>query len=529
MELRELIEGLSVAGAYPTRDPRVEVRQTHISVVFLVGPFAYKIKKPLRLGFLDYSTIERRRLCCEAEVRLNRRLAPDVYLGVVPICWDGSRLSMEGQGELVEWAVKMRRLPEEATLAVAVAQDVVGSGLIEELGRRIAAFHARAERSPRIAESSRFEAVAGLASANFRESAAGVGSMVSSSVFDRVQSLTTEALADLKPIIDERVARGIPCDTHGDLRLEHVYLFPEQAPPGDIVIVDTVEFNESYRHADPVADMAFLVMELIAADRRDLAGRLSNAYFSASADYLGERLLPFHVAYRALVRAKVEGMTTLEPEVGEATRSRALAKAKQHWLVALGALEPPSRRPCLVLVGGLPGTGKSTLARALASHSNFQIIRSDQVRKELAGQVAQAAGPAGFEEGIYTTAWTERTYQTCLARAESVLFEGGRVLVDATFGDEHRRRAFLELAMARGVPAVLLICEADPGQIASRLRSRRHDLSDADWLIHQQAARRWEPPGEWTVRRTHMIDARGEPEHAFRSAIAILGQLGVVG
>ena len=173
----------------------------------------------------------------------------------------------------------------------------------------------------------------------------------------------------------------MPRDTHGDLHLDHVYLFPDRAPPADLVIIDCIEFNERFRFADPVADMAFLVMDLAFHGRRDLARAFADAYFRASGDEEGRALLPFYTAYRAAVRGKVEGMELAEREVPEAERAAALVRARAHWLLALGELEEPGRRPCLVLVGGLPGTGKSTLARGLAEQAGFTVIRSDLVRR----------------------------------------------------------------------------------------------------------------------------------------------------
>ncbi len=263
MNLATLIQELSEPRAYPAPDGDVEVHQTHISVVFLAGTFAYKIKKPVDFGFVDYSTLAKRRHWCDEEVRLNRRLAPEVYLGVAPIALDGPRVRVEGTGPAIEWAVKMQRLPETATLRSAVDDDRVDRTTIEELARRIADFHRRADRDGDIAEYGCFEVVARNARENFEQSAAQIGTTVSSSVFERLRTLTEEALVRLRPTIDERASRHVTCDTHGDLRLDHVYLFPQREPPGDMVIIDCIEFNPRFRAADPVADMAFLTMDLI--------------------------------------------------------------------------------------------------------------------------------------------------------------------------------------------------------------------------------------------------------------------------
>jgi predicted kinase len=295
-----------------------------------------------------------------------------------------------------------------------------------------------------------------------------------------------------------------------------------------VVIVDAIEFNEAFRAGDPVADMAFLVMELVASDRRDLAAVFRDSYVSASKDREVHYLLPFYVAYRAAVRGKVNGMKAAEAEIAKPERDLARARAQAHWLVALRSLEDPGRRPCLVLVGGLPGTGKTTLAGELAARAGFQMIRSDQVRKELASGAGQASRPSDFENGIYSPEWTDRTYRVCLDRAEAALLEGRRVLVDATFREESRRRSFLELAQNKGVPGILLICDAVPSVVRSRLESRRHDLSDADWAVHIRAAREWEPLTPRTGRKTLLVETTGEPDRAVADALEILRGSGLL-
>ena len=313
--------------------------------------------------------------------------------------------------------------------------------------------------------------------------------------------------------------------------------------------MDCIEFNLRFRAADPVADMAFLVMDLIRHGCRDLADSFRDAYLAYAGDDQGARLVPFYVAYRAAVRAKVNGIKANASELSAAERTKAMNDARAQWLLALGALEDRRRRPGLVLIAGLPGTGKSTLARALASHAGFEVIRSDQVRKELAavsrhregeapselddavarreprppeitqGRLAHANGGADKESGddyasgIYTPEWNERTYRECFSRADAALFDGQRVIVDASFRDESQRRRFLDLATQWCVPVMLLICQADAALVKTRLEARRNDVSDADWAIYQEAARRWEPLGPRTRQLCHAIDTgRDQPQ-----------------
>jgi len=352
---------------------------------------------------------------------------------------------------------------------------------------------------------------------------------VSGAVFARSRALAEEALARRRPLIESRAERGVPRDTHGDLRLGHVYYFPDREPPGDLVIIDCIEFNERFRFADPVSDMAFLAMGLTLQGHRDLAGAFAEAYFRAAGDGEGRGLVPFYTSYRGAVRGKVEGLKLARPEIAEADRAVALAKARGSWLLALGELEAPGRRPCLVLVGGLPGTGKSTLARAVADRAGFRVIRSDLVRKELAGAAGAEQGPAAFGEGIYTAGWTERTYAECLRRAEGLLFEGERVLVDANVREEARRRAFLEAATRWGVPGLFVLCQAEPDVVRKRLASRRDDASDADWPIYLKAVETWEEPGPRTRSAVLTVSTGGTVEAALSQAADALRRWDVSG
>jgi aminoglycoside phosphotransferase family enzyme/predicted kinase len=526
MELARLIDCLSDPAAYPDPVGIVEVRHTHISAVFLAGDYVYKVKKPVNYGFIDFGTLAKRRHYCDEEVRLNRRLAPDVYIGVVPVTCRDSGVELEGNGKVVEWAVKMRRLPDEATLQNLLKRGAVCAEVIERLARRIATFHAQAESGPRIAEYGRFAIVAGNARENFEQSAVHVGTTVSKLVFERAQGLTEESLARHQPLIDRRAEHYMPRDTHGDLRLGHVYYFQNREPPDDLVVIDCIEFNEHFRFADPVSDMAFMFMGLAYQGRRDWAQAFAEEYFSASQDNEGPVLLPFYTAYRAAVRGKVEGLKLARPEMSKSDRAVALSKARGSWLLALSELEVPSRKPCLILIGGLPGTGKSTLANALAQHAGFRVIRSDVVRKELAG-VGGDERRSGFGQGIYTAEWTKRTYAECLRQAVELLFHGERVVVDANFREENQRRMFLVSAIRWGVPTVFLLCETAPELVRTRLAERSGDASDADWSVYEKAVETWEELGPETRSRLQTINTGEDLEFALRNTLSMLRKQGL--
>lgn len=524
--IERLTEGLGRAEAYPHDVAEVRAIQTHISVVFLAGPYAYKVKKPVEFAFLDFSTLDRRRRFCHEEVRLNRRLAPSVYHGVVPIVaapggprvldvlvGDAGDEPPQGSGEVLEWAVRMERLPEERTLKSLLRRgELDGPGavaLLERLARLLAEFHATAARGPEISRLGDFPTIAANARENFDEMEALSADTVSPAVLRRLRALSESMLSELRPLMERRAREDIPCDGHGDLRLGHVYHLPDGSADGDIVIVDCIEFNERFRYADPMADLAFLVMELEYEDRPGLARAITDRHLEAMSDREGAELIPYYVAYRDIVRGKVRTLEAQDTAIAERERDRARARATRHFLRALGRLAPPDERPALILLAGLPGVGKSVLARGLADDAGFTWIDTDRVRKGLAAGHGPVNDRAGFEAGVYTREWTERTYAGCLQRAGSMLREGARVVVEGSFRSGRHRHTFLERARQLGVPALLILCEADREVVRDRLMARagqagEEGASDADWGVYQAMERRWEPPGaesDGVVRR----------------------------
>jgi predicted kinase len=277
--------------------------------------------------------------------------------------------------------------------------------------------------------------------------------------------------------------------------------------------------------------MAFLVMDLLFRGWRGLASAFADGYFGSGADPRGRELLSFYVAYRAAVRGKVEGMAAFEAEVPESQRKRALQTSRAHWLLALSELEDPDRRPCLVLVAGLPGSGKSTLAGLLESEAGFRAVSSDRVRKELAGLEPTDSAAAAFGEGIYSSQWNDRTYAACLERAGELLFQGERVVVDASFRESARRRAFLEGGVAWGVRTLMLCCHARPEVALRRIGARAGNASDATSAVYERAAALWEPvesdmDPRWRICDVPTDGARAETLH---SALSHLRESGLAG
>ena len=519
----DIFSSLSRKCAFCTQVESVVVRQTHISAVFLGDDTVYKVKKPVKLPFLDFSNVELRHHFCEEEARINRPWAPDVYLGVVPVTREATGFRFEGNGPVVDWAVKMRRLPESATLRSRLNDGLLEPLQLERVARRIATIHRQAVIAAGDEATTAECIFRRRLNENWEFARDLKFDVIQPEVLQRLQKLSSDWLSRHDNTLRQRAERGKIRDVHGDLRLEHVFFFPDQSPPGDILILDGIEFDPSLRRIDLTADVAFLAMELSFLGRRDLATVFTEAYFSEFGDDSGKSLLPLFAAYRSAVRAKVAAILCGESEIPQPDRDRALVRSRAHWLWCLSELEEPYRRPALVMVSGLPGTGKSTLSRMLGATAHFEVLRSDVVRKEL----YSATVGRGDLEALYSAECTQRVYGECLYRARQRLLTGGRIIVDATFQTELQRQSFLQMAIDSGARVAWLECTAPEDVTRQRLDARQGDASDADWSVYQIVHARWESPSEFTGRFHSSIESGSSSADAMNSAQDVIKMIGL--
>jgi len=511
MSLPDLIQALLEPSFYPHRPADVELRQTHISYVFLAGAEVYKVKKPVRLTFLDFTTLELRRHFCAEEVRLNRRLAPGVYLGVVGIRreGDGFGLTEESDPEAIEYAVHMRRLPDERTLERSLLRGEVEAPIVDRLAALLVDFHRGAEVSERITANGTPAAILRVLQDNYAGGEPFHGITISAEDDAAIEAYARDFLARNEDLLRRRREQQQIRDGHADLRAEHVYL---TEPP---VIVDCVEFKPEFRWCDVASDLAFLVMDLDYSGRSDLATRLVERYGALAGDAEVARLIPFYACYRAYVRGKVESLKSSEEEVGEKERDTARQSARRHF--ALSYRYTWSERRAVVAISGLSGTGKSVLARRMAERTGYTHVSSDVVRKQLAGLAPTERAGGARHSDLYSGPMSHRTYDALFGLAGETVRERG-VVLDATFQLRQGRDRARAIAAAAKVPFLLVECRCDDVVVGRRLAARARrgdDPSDADWQVYLEQKRRFE--GFGTDENRLVLDTAGDVDALVRT------------
>ncbi len=451
---------------YPHPVLKVERRETHISVVFLAGDFVYKLKKPVDFGFLDYTSLETRKKMCELEVKLNRRLADRVYLGVVPICAKGDQFLLAEGGAEIEYGVRMRRLPDEASLSSMIETKKVTPGDMILLGERLFQFFEGAERVGEIEKFGAGEVIGFNTEENFRQLEPFVGDLIDRQRFEFVMEASRTFLKDRSALFQRRIDGGKICDGHGDLRAEHVYFLDP------IQIIDCVEFSQRLRCGDRAADLAFLHMDVERLGRADLSLAMLQGYTEAGRDFGIYTVLDFYSCYRAVVKAKVSCLSA-------GKRNEMRGRASRYFDLAF-AYAVQFARPSIFVLCGLPGSGKSTWAKKIAEIFGLCLFSSDALRQELP-EYGESGGPVAFATGIYKPGIRARAYSRLMSAAQLELKKGRSVILDASFSKKKWREEAVRLAEDMDANILFLECLSSQPTLLERLTGRegKGGLSDA--------------------------------------------------
>ena len=509
-----LIRSLLGPAAYPHPVDKVGLVETHISWVLLTGTFAYKVKKPVDLGFLDFSTLERRREYCDEELRVNRRTAPDLYIGVVPIGADGPGFRIGGE-PAVEYAVKMRQFPHAARLDRCLRAERLGREEARALAVTIARFHQGLTPRESIDPAYEVERACKPARNNFMHLDPAAFSDVAQQQLAVIEDWTLSQAERLAPVFAERARRGAVRECHGDLHLENLLWMD-----GRFTMFDAIEFNADLRWIDIANDTAFLAMDLMARGRRDLAFAVLSAWLEETGDYDSLRVLRFYLAARSVVRALVLSIRERQGGAGPPGARSFRQKAERYVELASDLVDTPP--PTLYLMHGLSGSGKTWFSERLQARLAALRIRSDLERKRLSDLTETQTQRGLIEGGLYGADVTDRTYAALARNCESGLRAGFDMLVDASFLHRRHRAAFLDMADRLGARPLILDCAAPETLLRSRVverARRRDDASDATVSVLDHQLRHQDPLTEEERSMAFPLEADADPA---RAAVAIV-------
>lgn len=491
-------------------DRRPVIVETHLSWVILASD-VYKLKKPVKLPFVDFTTLAERERACRTEAQINLRLAPRTYRGVVPVRrTESGRFSFEGSGPIVEWAVKMRRLDDARRADVLLEKHALTLAHVDALARRIAEFHAQSSVDPLVSSFGAPEVVERNVVDNFDGLRSCADAVIGEDRLAELESWQKGVLNSERALFGKRMRSGAVRDGHGDLRLEHVFF---GTAPDDFEVIDAIEFSDRFRFADVCADVAFLAMDLARFGRIDLAERFAFSYARAANDFELYRLLDFYASYRACVRAKVACLRAAAATSSE----EAMAEARRYLLVAEAERTRRTEDPNVIVVAGGIATGKSTISERLGEQLSLPVIDADRTRKYMLGLGPTVhAASAGAWQGGYDPKFSVRVYRELIQRADAVLASGRSVVLDASFRTKEARALARELARKHGARFHLFECVAPLDVCRARLatRDRATNVSDATPAVLDDFAARYEPITELSPGEHVRIDTSASVEDA---------------
>ncbi len=499
-----LINALCEAGAYDHQVDSVNLIETHISWVLLTGQYAYKIKKPVNFGFLDFSTLEKRLFFCREELRLNRRLAADLYLEVVPITGTVDKPKMGGQGDAIEYAVKMLQFPTGCTLDERAQHGQLAVDAIDQLTDIIADFHEAIAKAGVDSPYGDSENIRHWCIENFDHIRPLLNDDRHKQQLQLLEAWHHNEWCKQAELMQRRKQQGAVRECHGDLHLGNITLINGRVTP-----FDCIEFNPMLRWVDVVSEAAFLILDLIRFGQKAYAYRFLNRYLQCTGDYQGLALLPYYLVYRAMVRAKVSLLRNSQQHNDACIDYGLYADLAERFT--------KSREVALIITHGYSGSGKSTFAAGLAEYIGAIQIRSDVERKRLFGYRSQDSSGSAVNDGLYTQNAGELTYRHLAVLAKGVLEAGFPVIIDAAFLKKERRDLFRQLAIKQGVAFFIIDFHASDETLARRIHQRQHDASEATVEVLQQQQRSAEPLSD--QEQTDLITVDTEDDNALEKLL----------
>lgn len=462
-----LVEALLNPEVYPHPCQKLEVKETHISWVILTGEFVYKIKKPVDFEFLNYTELSMRKHFCEEECRLNHRLAKELYLEVVPIYGEESAPSFKAKGQIIEYAVKMRQFDSSQQFDVALANGNISDSDIDEVAIHLAEFHQSTEVVAKDKPYGKAEQIFEPVQQNFQQMQELIQDPLLQTKLNQIKEWSFQQHQQLTPTFSLRRDQNKIRECHGDFYMANITRYHDK-----VAIFDCIEFNEPFRMTDTIADVGFLMMDLLDKHHPDLAYRFLSTYMESTEDFHGLLVLRYYTVYRAMVRTKINAFRLAQEEEGSAVYQECLDAIESLLKLSLKLIEPPQK--LILMMHGFSGSGKTTVSNELL-HLGMIRIRSDVIRKQLLGLAINEKSGSGIAGGLYSDEMSVRTYQALMEKARVILTSGYPVIIDATFLKHEQRELFRHLSEELTVPWLIVDCRANQRTLETRLTDRVND------------------------------------------------------
>ncbi|MDJ0509162.1 MAG: AAA family ATPase [Crocosphaera sp.] len=506
MDISKLIKELQNPNIYPhSVQTPIKVIQTHISVIFLTGDYAYKIKKPVDFGFLDYSNLEKRQYFLNQELVMNQKIAPDLYLEVLAITINNNQIKIGKEGKIIDYVLKMNQFPQDGLFINLFQAGKLEKYHLEALGKIVSDFHKKTRSNDYIRSFGNIEVIKQSIDENYERTEKYINIAQTKQQYNETKAFTDNYFKLKQEHFKKRQKEDKIRECHGDLHLKNICLWNNK-----IQLFDRIEFNEEFRYVDVMFDIAFTVMDLEARKRQDLSNIFLNTYLENTGDWHGLQVLPLYLSRQAYVRAKVMSILLDDPNITEKDHNKAIQDAKNYYHLAWQYTQKNQGK--IILMSGLSGSGKTTIAKYLAQHINAILIRSDALRKHLANIPLNQTG----NDALYTTAMNEKTYSNLIELGKMVAKQGFTVILDAKFDRHIWREPLIKIAQIDKIPLTILSCYAPLKLLSDRLSQRIGDISDATASLLQQQQENYEDFNEEELAYVKMINSHDDWEQKIR-------------